>query len=84
MPKTNPNLGFIKKKRLERQSKYGNVLFDVFANKKELINLENTKKKTEENVRKLKHLQEYYKAKDAFDEKEYEKVNIKLEKRLRS
>jgi len=81
MPITNPNIRLASKKRLERRGKYGNVLFDVFASRKEIKNLENTKKKTQENLKKLEILQEHFKAKDNFDKEEYEKVNLKIERR---
>lgn len=82
MPITNPNIRLINKKKADRRNKYGNSLFNVFSNQYEITNLKNTKKKTEENIKKLEMIKSYYSAKEKYDKKEYDNVNKKIEKRL--
>lgn len=83
MPKTNPCIR-LEKKRLERLDRYGNKMFNVFANRREIKNLENTKKRTQENIQKLEQLKTFYESKNKFDLSEYEKVNLKIERRKKA
>ena len=81
----NSGLDICTKKKVERQERNGNGLFSIFANREKNIKIiSSTRKKTEQNLRKLEQLKEYYTAKNNFDEREYEKVNLKIEKRKRA
>jgi len=82
---TNSGLHIHEKRKLDRRnSRYNGNLFDIFASRKEIANLSNTKKKTQENLNKLNRLKDYYNAKENFDKEEYEKVNLKIERRERA